>query len=119
MKSSPVLNASKEVRLGVEDFASKLGASFTSPAILVAHTVLDQRFTADINILLTKKGFRWLNVLLSYEGDDIDQLILAGKRATWPKVAMIAKTLDGVLERLDAQQMQGSSGTAKHLIRTT
>lgn len=84
-----------------------------------------QQFTADINILLTEKDFRWLNVLFFYEDGDIDQLILAGKRATWPKVAMIknttmiAKTLDGVLERLDAQQMQGSSGTAKHLIRTT
>lgn len=78
-----------------------------------------QQFTADINILLTKKDFRWLNVLFFYEDGDIDQLILAGKWATWPKVAMIAKTLDGVLERLDAQQMQGSSGTAKHLIRTT
>lgn len=38
-----------------------------------------QQFTADINILLTKKDFRWLNVLFFYEDGDIDQLILAGK----------------------------------------
>lgn len=122
--SSPLLHASKEVLLSVEDYASKLGASFISPAILVAHAVLDQEYTGDINILLTKKDFRWLNILFSYEGDDIEKLILAGKRATWPKVAMIknttmiAKTLDGILERLDAQQVAGKEELGKHIIRT-
>jgi len=122
--SSPLLHASKEVLLSVEDYASKLGASFISPAILIAHAVLDQEYTGDINILLTKKDFRWLNVLFSYEENDIEKLILAGKRSTWPKIAMIknttmiAKTLDGVLERLDAEHVAGDSGVAKHLIRT-
>jgi len=122
--SSPLLHVSKEVLLGVEDFASKLGASFISPAILVAHAVLDQEYTADINILLTKKDFKWLNVLFSYDDGDIENLIMAGKRATWPKVAMIknttmiAKTLDGILERLDVQQIKGASEEGKHLIRT-
>lgn len=122
--SSPLLNIGKEVLLGVEDYASKLGASFMSPAILVAHAVLDQEYTGDINILLTKKDFRWLNVLFSYEENDIENLILAGKRSTWPKVAMIknttmvAKTLDSILERLDAQNFTDMSAIDKHLIRT-
>lgn len=120
--STPLLYAGKEALLSVEDYASKLGGSFISPAILIAHSVLDQEYTGDINIMLSKRDFRWLNVAFSYQADDIERLILAGKRATWPKLAMIrnttviARTLDEILERIDVQDI---SGLGKHTKRIT
>ncbi|MGB1221443.1 MAG: hypothetical protein ACPG43_07875, partial [Alcanivoracaceae bacterium] len=93
--------------------------------ILLAHAVLDQKYTGDINIILPKQDFRWMNVLFDYESDEeITGLINAGKRSTWPKLAqirnatIIARTLDQILEKLDIREF-GSAAGSRHITTAT
>lgn len=126
MATNAGLNVVKDVLLRAEDYGSRLGASFISPAILFSHALLDQEYTGDINIMLSKKDFRWLNVLFDYKGDEeIADLINAGKRCTWPKVSqirnatIIARTLDEILENLDEQEFGDMPGKARHMTTAT
>ena len=119
------MNLVKDGLLTGERISSRYGASFASPLILMAHSLLDQDYTGDINIILPKDEFRWLNVLFDYRGDtEIEGLIHAGKRATWPKLAQIrnatriAITLDGILEQLDAARIGVSSGSGRRHMTT-
>ncbi|MDF1821959.1 MAG: patatin-like phospholipase family protein [Alcanivoracaceae bacterium] len=125
MLSAAGINAVKDVLLAAENYGSRLGASFMSPAILLAHAVLDQKYTGDINIILPKQDFRWMNVLFDYESDEeITGLINAGKRSTWPKLAqirnatIIARTLDQILEKLDIREF-GSAAGSRHITTAT
>jgi TAG lipase/steryl ester hydrolase/phospholipase A2/LPA acyltransferase len=119
------LNVVKDILLRAEEYGSRLGASFISPAILFSHALLDQEYTGDINIMLEKKDFRWMNVLFDYKGDEIEDLINAGKRATWPKIAQIrnativARTLDRILEKLDEQEFGEMPGEGRHMTAAT
>lgn len=95
----------------LEGYLSRFGVSFVSPAILIAHSVLNQSYTGDVNIILEKKDFSWRNVLFGYRNDqEIVNLILAGKRNTWPKLAMIrnaalvGQELDRILDTLDQRE---------------
>lgn len=115
--SGLALEAVKDTLLKTEDYMSRYGASFVSPAILFAHAVLDQEYTGDVNIILDKKDFYWRNVLFSFKHEDeMENLIMAGKRSTWPKVSMIrnasvvGKALDNILEDLEQKEMAGFSG---------
>ncbi|MFN3714530.1 MAG: patatin-like phospholipase family protein [Alcanivoracaceae bacterium] len=114
------MNLVKDVLLTGERISSRYGATFASPLILMAHSLLDQEYTGDINIILPQQDFRWVNVLFGYHGDDeIGQMIHAGKRATWPKLAqvrnatLIARTLDGIIEQLDGAPMATPPGKAR------
>ncbi len=114
------INLVKDGLLTGEHLSSRYGAAFASPLILMAHSLLDQDYTGDINIILPKEDFRWINVLFGYHGDkEIDALIHAGKRATWPKLAqlrnatLIARTLDGILEQLDGARIALSTGKGR------
>jgi NTE family protein len=118
--SGLTMNLVKDTLLAGERIGSRYGASFASPLILMAHSLLDQDYTGDINIILPKDDFRWINVLFGYHGDEeISDLIHAGKRATWPKLAqvrnatLIAQTLDGILEQLDAARMGMPAGKGR------
>lgn len=120
------LSVVKDGLLRAEDYGSRLGASFMSPAILFSHALLDQEYTGDINIMLSKKDFRWMNVLFDYNNDsEIQNLIHAGKRATWPRIAqirnatVIARTLDGILESLDAREFGDSGRRGRHMTAAT
>lgn len=120
------IQAIKDSLLTVEGYGSKLGASFMSPAILMAHALLDQKYTGDINIILPKKDFRWMNVLFDYKGDEeIVELINSGKRSTWPRLAqirnatVIARTLDEILEGLDIREFGQLPGKARHMTAAT
>ena len=107
-----VLDSLKDVMLKTENSLSRYGSSFMSPAILLAHAVLDQQYTGDINIILSKKDYHWRNVLFDYaDTEELNSLLLAGKRNTWPKLSMIknstviSKTLDAILEKLDLDEL--------------
>lgn len=124
--SSTAVNVAKEGLLAAENYGSKLGASFLSPGILMTHALLDQEYTGDINIIMSKKDFRWMNVLFDYKDDgEIQDLIHAGKRATWPRIAqirnatVIARTLDGILENLDVQEFGETPRKARHMTAAT
>lgn len=118
--SGLTMNIVKDSLLTGERISSRYGASFVSPLILMAHSLLDQEYTGDINIILPKEDFRWINVLFGYRDDaEVDALIHAGKRATWPKLAqvrnatLIASTLDGILEQLDGNRAGMSPGNGR------
>lgn len=106
--NSTVMSLVKGGLLTLEGYGSRLGLPYASPAILMAHALLDQEYTGDINILLANKDFRWMNVLFDYRQGEIEDLIMIGKRSTWPKLAqirnatVIARTLDYILDRMDA-----------------
>ncbi|MBW4933188.1 DUF3336 domain-containing protein [Marinobacter sp. F4206] len=95
----------------LETYLTRFGVSFISPAVLLAHSVLNQSYTGDVNIILEKKNFSWRNVLFGYRNSrEIENLILAGKRNTWPKLAMIrnatliGRELDRILDELDQRE---------------
>lgn len=118
--------AMKDAMLAVEEAGSRLGVPLMSPVILMTHALLDQKYTGDINIILSKDDFRWMNVLFDYTGDDeVVGLIEAGKRSTWPRIAqirnatIIARTLDEILEGLDLQEFGELPHGARHITAAT
>jgi TAG lipase/steryl ester hydrolase/phospholipase A2/LPA acyltransferase len=127
MFNGVVVNTAKDALASAENYLSRFGASFASPAVLLAHGVLDQSYTGDVNMILEKKDFLWRNVLFSFPRDsEIQNLILAGKRCTWPKLAMIrnstliSQTLDTILVELDQKELgsQGLRFSRERLLRS-
>ncbi len=120
------LSALTDSLLTLEEYGSKLGVPLMSPAILMTHALLDQDYTGDINIILSKQDFRWMNVLFDYRDDDeIAGLIQAGKRSTWPRLAQIrnatvvARTLDEILEELDLRELGQLPRGVRHITAAT
>lgn len=110
----------------LEQYGSRIGPSSLSPALLLAHALVDQEYVGDINIILRSEDYRLLNVLFSYEGEaEMRALVDAGKRAAWPRLAqvrnatVIARTLDGILGRLDAQEFGAAPGTFPRMTAAT
>jgi len=96
---------------------SAASGSSLSPALLLAHALVDQEYVGDINIILPGSDYRLMNVLFTYEGEsEMQALVDAGKRAAWPKLAqvrnasLIARALDDILVRLDAQEFGRAPG---------
>ncbi|QSP93878.1 DUF3336 domain-containing protein [Marinobacter salinisoli] len=119
-----MIDSAADVLAQLEKYLTRFGASFISPAILLAHGVLTQNYTGDVNIILNKRDFLWRNVLFSYHRDkEIENLVLAGKRNTWPKLAMIrnaaliGRELDDILEMLDEREFGGKQNgrSRRHL----
>ncbi|MCB1700866.1 MAG: DUF3336 domain-containing protein [Pseudomonadales bacterium] len=75
------------------------------------NALIDQRYTADINIFpgYGVAGLRSLLKMLSVE--EMVELIAAGERATWPKVpairatTSIGRTLDGILQAFEQEEI--------------
>lgn len=109
------------VREGIElleQYGTRLGPSSLSPALLLAHALVDQDYVGDINIILPGSDYRLMNVLFTYEGEaEMRALTEAGKRAAWPKLAqirnatLIARTLDDILARLDDGELGRAPGS--------
>jgi len=68
-------------------------------------TVVNQNYTGDINILPDKNYYnltKWLGWL---NEDDVTELLVAGDKATWPKIEMIrlqskiSRTLDNIMDQ--------------------
>ena len=75
-----------------------------------ANALIDQRFTADINIF-PGYGVSSLSKLLKMlTEDEMAELMLAGERATWPKVPVIRTTtrigraLDNILHSFELEE---------------
>lgn len=122
MLHSQAINVAKDALYTLEKRVSILGLKQISPAILFAYAVLDQDYTGDINMILSKKDYKWRHVWFDFKGEqEIRNLVLAGERDTWPKVQMIrnatvvGKTLDDILEKLDMQEFGKKRSLPKHL----
>jgi len=125
LPSEFLLDSVKELLLRTEGSLSKYGSSFASPAILLAHAVLDQQYTGDVNMILSKRDFYWRNVLFKFKKEsEIENLVLTGKRHAWPKLAAIknsiaiSKTLDGILEKMDLEELDSMSVSHKPHLTT-
>lgn len=121
--------AQSVVREGLEllqQYGSALGPSSLRPALLMAHSLVDQDYVADVNILLPGSEYRLMNVLFTYEDHaEMQALVDAGKRATWPKLAqirnstLIARTLDDILARIDARELGLAPGSYPRMTAST
>ncbi len=76
------------------------------------HSLMDQQYSGDINIVLDLWHVKPLKFLAELTEDEASTLIAAGEQATWPKIAMIrnctriSQTLDQILERYDTREHQ-------------
>ena len=104
--------ATKEVVRGLLDFIQRYAT--VGPRIGMAmntlNALIDQRFTADINIF-PGYGASSLGMLLKMlSEEEMAELILAGERATWPKIPAIStttrigRTLDGILHAFEVDE---------------
>lgn len=91
-------------------------------AAQLAHLVgmLEQNYLGDINILMQKSDFRWHNTVFRFRDGEIESLVNAGMRRTWPKLpqihnaALISRTLDKILEDLNAAGMDRATKQRHH-----
>lgn len=108
-----------------ESFLSRYGAESLSPAFLMTHAVLDQKYTGDINMILGMEDFHLRQIFHFFKPGEIDALIMAGKRSVWPKLAMIRNTtligrvLDGILEQIDQQELRTDQRLTRHVVAAT
>lgn len=83
--------------------------------------MLEQDYTGDINIFLKKKHFKFIHSILDLSADEIENLILIGAQSTWPKIsaiknsAAISKTLDHILEALNARSINEKENNIHHM----
>ena len=106
-----------------EKYVSRAGETGNRIAAQIAYLIrmLEQDYLGDINILLEKSDFKWRHTLFEFKPGEIENLILAGRRTTWPKIAQIrnaakiSKTLDRILEQLNMVGMHDGA-VAKHHI---
>lgn len=115
-------SAVREVLGLLEQYGSAVGPSTLTPALLMAHTLVDQDYTGDVNIILPSSEYRLMNALFTYRGEaEMQALVAAGRRATWPRLpqirnaTVIARALDGILERLDAPDL-GRGAAARRAV---
>lgn len=101
--------ATKQIVRGSLDFLQRY--NFVGPRLSTAMTALnaliDQQYTADINIFPGYGAANVSKILKMLNEDEMVQLFKAGERATWPKIPAIATTtrigytLDRILQRLE------------------
>ncbi|MEZ5570959.1 MAG: DUF3336 domain-containing protein [Halioglobus sp.] len=104
--------ATKQVVRGYLDFIqrySKVGPQMGT-AMNAVNALLEQQFTADINIF-PGYGLSSLGKLLKMmSAEEMAELIKAGERATWPKIPIIdtttriGRTLDSILHAFEIDQ---------------
>lgn len=116
------IKLTKDILHSAEHYLSRFGASVVSPAFLMTHAVLDQKYTGDINMILELKDFHLRQILHFFNDGEIDDLVMAGKQSVWPKLSMIRNTtligrvLDEILEQIDQRELHGSTRLTRHVI---
>jgi NTE family protein len=104
--------ATKQIVRGYLDVFQRYGkvGPQMGTALNVVNSLLDQQFTADINIF-PGYGLSSLGKLLKMMSqEELAELIKSGERATWPKVPIIdtttriGRTLDGILHSFEIDQ---------------
>lgn len=114
----------EEILAVAEKYISRSGdmGNRVSAQLAYGMRMLEQDYLGDINILLDKKDFKWRNTVFDFKESEIEDLILAGRRATWPKLAMVrnaakvSKTLDRILEEMDQPQFNGEAVKKHHIV---
>jgi TAG lipase/steryl ester hydrolase/phospholipase A2/LPA acyltransferase len=75
--------------------------------ISTGYHLLDQDYTGDINFMLNRQDYRRGNTVFMYKDNDIENLILAGRRSVWPRIAQtrnalcLSQKLDELLVKVD------------------
>lgn len=104
--------ATKQVVRGCLDFVqhrARVGPRLAT-AMEALNAVIDQQFTADVNIVPGFGDTRLTDVLRLLNEEEMVQLIAAGERATWPKIPIIhtttriGRTLDGILHEFEVDE---------------
>tara|TARA_R110000772_G_scaffold226474_1_gene337146 strand:- start:25671 stop:27152 length:1482 start_codon:yes stop_codon:yes gene_type:complete len=78
-----------------------------SNLISTGYHLLDQEYTGDINFMLKSDDYRRANTVFMYKDNDIENLILAGRRSVWPRLAQtrnalcLSQKLDELLVKVD------------------
>lgn len=77
------------------------------PLFATLHHLTNQDYVGDINIVLDSAHVFKGNTLFNYRENDIERLIAAGQRETWPKLEQIknsvriSRVIDDILQNLD------------------
>ena len=104
--------ATKEVVRGCLDFVQRhteMGPRLGT-AMNAANALIDQRFSADINIFPGYGASSLGKILKILSEEEMAELISAGESATWPKVpairttTRIGRTLDGILHDFEVDE---------------
>ncbi|HQQ73714.1 MAG TPA: DUF3336 domain-containing protein [Pseudomonadales bacterium] len=90
--------------------------SMSSPALgyflTQVHALVAQDYSAHINISPDFKSLNPWKIFSNPETSDIIKLVKAGEQATWPKMewirncTKISRTLDNIIEKLEAEEMR-------------
>ena len=92
----------------------------TGVAMNAFNALIDQRYTADINIFPDYGMASLKSLLKMLTLEEMAELISAGERATWPRIPVISattsigRTLDGILRAFEAEEMDW----LKHMRKT-
>jgi TAG lipase/steryl ester hydrolase/phospholipase A2/LPA acyltransferase len=110
--SDASIAATKQIVRGALDFVQRYAAvgPRLGTAMNAANALIDQRFSADINIFPGYGVSSLSNLLKMLSEQEMAELILAGERATWPKVPVIRTTtrigraLDHILHAFEVDE---------------
>jgi NTE family protein len=111
--SDAAVAATKEVVRGCLDFIQRYTTvgPRTGMAMNALNALIDQQFTADINIF-PSYGMSSLGMILKMlSEEEMAELIRAGEQATWPKIpairvtTRIGRTLDRILHDFEVDEM--------------
>ncbi len=98
-------NSRNTIRLAREH----MGPNVVSNLLGKVHSVASQKYQGDVTIFPTQPPSRLLKMISNPTPQDIDTFIIAGQRATWPKLerirnsSLISRTLDTCLLQLKAR----------------
>jgi TAG lipase/steryl ester hydrolase/phospholipase A2/LPA acyltransferase len=117
------LSLLNDVLMVAEKVLTKCGDIGNVLAAKLAYLIrmIEQSYLGDINIILKSKGFKWRHVFFAFKKGEIEMLVNAGKRNTWPKTPMIkkaeiiSKTLDHILEDLNAETHKNEQQRVHHI----
>lgn len=116
------LRVTNEVLATLERLLDQRGTmgSLVASQLAYAISMMDQKYLGDINILLEKSDFRWRQTVFEFRDGEIEQMVAAGMRRTWPKIAqirnaaLISRTLDRILEDLNAGSISQEAAGKHH-----
>lgn len=107
-------NATKELFRAAYPFAMELTKGLYPLNVVsrLGFSIATQDYTADVNILPTQRLWDPRKLLAVLSEDDTMELVLAGERATWPKIEMmrnctlISRTLDRLTNDLESRSLR-------------
>jgi TAG lipase / steryl ester hydrolase / phospholipase A2 / LPA acyltransferase len=112
-----------EMLMKMEQLLDRRGSMGQRLASQLAYLIsmLEQNYLGDINVLMEKGDFKWRQTVFEFREGEVEELIAAGMRRTWPKLSMIrnaaliSKTLDRILEELNQEGVNKGKVSKHHL----